>query len=133
MIHLLVVDDDEDDCFLMKQSSSEVTENVQISCITNCKQLLNYLEKEPCPDVVLMDINMPGISGPECLKKIRAVDKWKSLPIIAFSTAAHAGIINQCYQAGASLFIAKPNSYSSLKELIQMLITKIAEKNFNFR
>jgi signal transduction histidine kinase/DNA-binding response OmpR family regulator/HAMP domain-containing protein len=66
------------------------------------------LERMPDIDIVLMDIMMPVMDGYETMRAIRAIDRFKSLPIIAFTAKAAANERQRCIDAGASDYVPKP-------------------------
>ncbi|MEK6753681.1 MAG: ATP-binding protein [Chloroflexota bacterium] len=70
------------------------------------------------PDLILMDIQMPGMSGLEAIKRIRAAPGFDSVPIIALTALAMPGDRELCLEAGANEYLTKP---ASLKALIQMI------------
>ena len=67
------------------------------------------------PDLIFIDLNMPGKDGKECLDEIRANQKFLNIPVIIFSTSASIRDIDETYNKGANLYIRKP---ASLKDLI---------------
>jgi CheY-like chemotaxis protein/anti-sigma regulatory factor (Ser/Thr protein kinase) len=77
-------------------------------------QVLELAQAEP-PDLILMDIQMPGMHGLEVIRHIRATSSLKSVPIIAMTALAMDGDREMCLEAGADGYMSKP---LSLKKLI---------------
>ncbi|MBK8615639.1 MAG: response regulator [Anaerolineales bacterium] len=75
-------------------------------------------------DLILMDIQMPGISGIETIKQLRAEPKFASLPIIALTALAMPGDRELCLEAGATEYLSKPVSLKKLIEVIGNLLNK---------
>lgn len=75
--------------------------------------------RELKPNLILMDIQMPGMDGIETTRRIRADAKLKHIPVIALTALAMPGDRSQCMQAGANEYLSKPLSLKSLIELIE--------------
>jgi CheY-like chemotaxis protein len=60
------------------------------------------------PDVILLDVMMPGLDGFDTMRIIRQLDAYKQLPIVAVTAKAMAGDRERCLEAGANDYIAKP-------------------------
>jgi len=83
---------------------------------------LNLAETEN-PDIILMDIQMPGINGLEVIRRIRALNGKNALtPIIALTALAMPEDQRHCLDAGANDYVAKPVDYQALLEKIWNLI-----------
>lgn len=120
---MLMVDDDPDDFYLMKQALSEKGFGEQLLHIKDGFELIEYLtssdryndkEKTPKPGLILLDLNMPGMGGIETLKKLRAMENMKKIPVIIYTTSGDNANIQQCYREGADEYIVKPSDYEGL-------------------
>jgi PAS domain S-box-containing protein len=74
------------------------------------------------PDVILMDIQMPGMDGLEAIGRLRALPAHAATPIIALTALAMPGDKERCLAAGATDYMAKPVRLRALVELIQQLL-----------
>jgi two-component system, chemotaxis family, response regulator Rcp1 len=70
----------------------------------------NHTKEAPTPELVLLDINLPKLNGPELIEKLRSDPRWRSLPIVIFSTSDAQSDIIRCYKVGASAYLVKPNT-----------------------
>jgi CheY-like chemotaxis protein len=77
------------------------------------------LERAPDIDLVLMDIMMPGMDGYAAIRAIRALDPFKSLPIIAVTGKVVSGERQRCTDAGANDYVPKPVDTAELLAAIQ--------------
>src|SRR5512145_1876119 len=74
------------------------------------------------PDLILMDIQLPKISGVEATRRLRAEAATAKTPIIAITSFALSGDDQRAKEAGASAYLAKPYSPFTLLELIRKLL-----------
>lgn len=77
------------------------------------------------PDLILMDILMPGLDGLEVIRRLRMVARFDKTPIIALTAFAMPGDRERCLEAGATEYISKPASLKSLLQCIQTLLGKV--------
>ncbi|HXI11493.1 MAG TPA: HAMP domain-containing protein [Thermoanaerobaculia bacterium] len=81
---------------------------------------IKLLKENPEVNVVLMDVMMPEMDGYEAMQAIRAIDEFKSLPIVALTAKAMKGDREKCMQAGASDYITKPIDSQQLVSLLRV-------------
>jgi CheY-like chemotaxis protein len=80
------------------------------------------LAHECRPDVILMDIQMPGVDGIEAIRRIRADEDNGSVPIIALTALAMVGDRERCIAAGADEYLSKPVGFDQLTTTIISII-----------
>jgi DNA-binding LytR/AlgR family response regulator len=80
-------------------------------------------EQNPCPDIILLDINMPKMNGLEALGLIRANDRFKSNPVVILSTSNDIHSIDLSYKLGANSFFMKPIGFDQLAKIMSVLGT----------
>ncbi len=119
--HIMLADDDADDVELFQLAAKECNQNIRISTAEDGIKLIELLEKEEPPDVIILDLNMPRMSGYECVKTIRENEKFNNIPIMIFSTSSAKGDIEYCFEVGADFYIVKPGSLKALTEIINEL------------
>jgi CheY-like chemotaxis protein len=121
--HLIIADDDEDDQMLLKEAIQEYSDAIDLTVISDGKQLINFLNKDNSPDLILLDLNMPYKNGTECLMEIRANESLRHIPVVILSTSRNVRDIELCFNFGANLFFTKPCSFLSLKILIRSILS----------
>lgn len=105
MAHILIIDDD----VIIAEVASQALINAGHACgwVTSGEAAFKVL-KHRHPDLILLDQSMPGMSGTEVLRKLRASPRFYDLPVIMFSAIAAQGDIERAHYAGATDFISKP-------------------------
>jgi CheY-like chemotaxis protein len=74
------------------------------------------------PDVILLDINMPGIDGVEVCRYLRRDPRTEKVPIIAMSSEAEEETVDRVYEAGANAFLAKPIDIDILERALNRIL-----------
>lgn len=122
---IFYVEDDPDYAFIMENALSEVSEKVKIAIVedgVDAIQSLKKFEQERYrPKLILLDLNLPGLSGIDILKKIKEIPYLKYIPVILFSTSDHPNDIKSSYEFGANAFITKPDGYNNLIDCVKKL------------
>ena len=88
-LHILLADDDPDDCRFFEQALKELSLSFILKIVTDGEELMQLLKDESVkiPNVLFLDINMPRKSGTECLEEIKNSKRLKNLPIVILSTS----------------------------------------------
>lgn len=73
------------------------------------------------PDLILLDLNMPGIDGRQVLATVKADPVLKRIPVVVLTTSNDMRDVDQCYNIGASSFIQKPVSFEGLTEAVRTM------------
>ncbi len=131
---ILVVDDDK---LNLKVAKTILEDIYDVDCVSTGEEALAFLGK--CiPDLILLDLYMPGMDGRETINCIMASDEWKNIPIICLTADTNPETETECLMIGASDFITKPfvpqvvisriSRTLELNELRNDLETKLAQK-----
>jgi CheY-like chemotaxis protein len=81
--------------------------------------------EEICPDVILMDIQMPRMSGVEATRRLRADPRFVNTPILALTALAMPGDRELCLASGASAYISKPFLMRDLVKIIEQWLAAV--------
>ncbi|GGH69355.1 CheY-like chemotaxis protein [Filimonas zeae] len=117
---LLIVDDDARNIFAL----SAVLKARGYTCLAagDLHEALHTMAQEEGIKVVLLDMMLPEIDGYEALPAIKAVEKYKGIPVIAVTAQAMAGDRERCLRAGADGYVSKPVDIDELIRLMNALI-----------
>lgn len=113
-VHLLLVEDNEGDIYLTREAFSELDVPIELIVVQNGEQAILYLDsigndlKVEAPVLILMDINLPKISGIEVLKYVKENEKLKHIPVIMLTTSSSKVDIMQSYRNHVNSYITKP-------------------------
>ncbi len=107
----------EDDTFLQGLASQKLSkEGFQVVAISDGNQAYETIVKEK-PNLVLLDLMMPGVDGFQVLEKMNADSTVKGIPVIVFSNLSEDKDINRAKELGATEFMVKSNF--TLDELVE--------------
>ena len=74
------------------------------------------------PDVVLMDLGLPGFDGFETIRRIRKIDGFQNTPIIVLSAHSEQSNYESAFRAGTNYFLTKPVDFDELETLLQQIL-----------
>jgi CheY-like chemotaxis protein len=79
------------------------------------------------PDLIILDINMPGVSGIDFLEFLRRRKELKNLPVVMLSTEASDVMVDQAMALGADAYVTKPVAIEELEEAMKKAVRAHAE------
>jgi signal transduction histidine kinase/DNA-binding response OmpR family regulator len=115
---VLLVDDDARNVFSLGATLEE--KGMEVLIAKDGTQAMQLLEENPDVNLILMDIMMPRMDGYETMRKIRAQNRFRKLPIIALTAKAMKGDRVKCIEAGANDYMAKPLETEKLLSLMRV-------------
>lgn len=126
-VHVLLVEDNPGDTELTRQSLAASKLSINLTAVDDGEKALQYLKKEPPyqkaerPDLVLLDLNLPKLSGGEVLRAIKTDKDLKSLPVIVLTSSEEETEVSKCYAEGANCYIVKPADFSSFLSVVKLI------------
>jgi CheY-like chemotaxis protein len=106
---VLYADDDPDDRMLLSDTFHSVAPDVEFKAVPDGFKVFDFLqnpnERKPC--LLILDLNMPGISGREVMQRLKADTEFRSLPIVVFTTSSNPADRNECARYGVDM-LTKP-------------------------
>jgi two-component system, cell cycle response regulator DivK len=122
VIRLLYIEDNDDNIFMLKMRL-ELTGEFEV-IVEDDGEKGCALAAVEAPDLVLMDLEMPGIDGWEATRRLKANPETCDIPVIALSAHALAGTREKALAAGCDEFDTKPIDFDRLVGTIQRLLAK---------
>lgn len=126
-INILLVEDNKGDIELTRESLSRGKLKNRLTVVEDGESALNYLFKRAPyadvmrPDIVLLDLNLPKVSGRDILKALKQDESLNDIPVIILSSSQDAFDIKEAYQLHANCFVSKPVSLSSFIQVVQSI------------
>lgn len=123
-IHILLVDDDQDDRSFFADALDGINMNTELSEFANGRDCLDYLNdtKSKRPDMIFLDLNMPIMNGYDCLKAIRENRDFSNIIVAIYSTSSSERDIENTFLNGANIYIKKPSRFNDLKNSLKQVI-----------
>jgi len=124
---VMIVDDDIGVIYTVKHGIGGPGSDYEVTTVNSGKKCFELLNDNQIPDVILLDIMMPEMSGWEIHKKIKENEAWKNIPII-FLTARTDRVAKNAGGFLAEDYIEKPFKIPELKQRIDNILGKLSKK-----
>jgi len=128
-VKIIMVEDDEGHAQLIERSMRRAGINNAITPFTDGASALKYLVGPNGPGegyakghyLVLLDLNLPDMSGISILEKLRANSHTRRIPVVILTTTEDEREIQRCYELGANVYVTKPIEYDNFANAIKQL------------
>jgi DNA-binding response OmpR family regulator len=122
---ILIVDDDPDDRELLMEAIKEFNDQVICDEISGSVEALKILSSDRLnsPQYIFLDLNMPMMTGKECLAEIKKMEHLTKSNIIIYTTSQREDDVHELLELGALFFLVKPSVFSELKEAIRYILS----------
>ena len=127
---ILLVEDQENDILLIRKAFEKGQILNPLFVVRSGEEAMAYLagegkfrnrEEYPLPDLMLLDIKMPGLDGFEVLRWVRAQSGFSSLLIVMLTSSDRVFDVNQAYKLGANSFLVKPLDFENYLQTCHVL------------
>lgn len=126
-IEILLVEDDPADVELARETLQSSKLQLNLNVVEDGLSALDYLHQRgdytaaDSPDLVLLDLNLPGLSGREVLREVKADDDLCHIPIVVLTTSDADEDILRSYVLGANCYVKKPVGLDEFVRIVQTL------------
>ena len=131
---ILLVEDDQADAYITQQALNTINVANKLIHQPGGEEAIEYLRDSAndSPCLVLLDLNMPRMSGFDFLRIVKADQELKRTPIIILSTSDSNRNVQECYELGAAGYIVKPVDFNQFVDAMHALDSYWSLNNLNF-
>ena len=128
-VQIVMIEDDEGHARLIEKNIRRAGVNNSIAPFANGTEALRYLfgadgsglVNKGKPLLILLDLNLPDMTGVDILKKVKTNEHLKRVPAVVLTTTDDAVEIQRCYDLGCNVYITKPVNYENFANAIRQL------------
>jgi two-component system response regulator len=141
-IEILLIEDNNDDVQLVTMALEESNVVNKVIHLRDGADALDYIYHEgeyagqpvdDNPKVIMLDLNMPRVSGIDVLKRLKADEKTRDIPVVVFTSSDDDPNLSQCFRLGVNSYLVKPIDFDQFKKAIHKSITGILKYYTQFR
>jgi CheY-like chemotaxis protein len=120
---ILMVEDNQGDAVLFNEALESVGKEFEFSNVIDGEEAVALLKGlvDP-PDLILLDLNLPKMSGIEVLEAIRSDDRLEAIPVVVFSSSQDPGDIERAYNHRCNAYIMKPSSFNEYSKIANAIL-----------
>jgi CheY-like chemotaxis protein len=124
---ILIIEDNSDDEYMVRRAFEKAQILNEVISVGDGEQALDYLKRRgeykdaahSLPGLILLDLNMPRMSGKEFLQEIENDDALKEIPVIVLTVSDSTEDILDCYDSGVYAYLRKPLSAENIVDFVQ--------------
>lgn len=122
-MHILLIEDDTIEIMKLERTVSKLGVNHKITQAKNGEAALDILKSgDKVPDIILLDLNMPRMSGIEFLKVLKGDEKLRYLPTIVLTTSENRVDLLECYKIGIAGYVIKPLKFEDYEHKLKRVL-----------
>ncbi len=129
---ILLVEDEESDALLLQRALRRHGVNAPVQWVKDGLEALHYLQGDDhftqTPELIILDLRMPRMSGLELLAWLRDRPSLRSIPTVVMSSSSSSKDIQQAYALGAHTYTVKPSDFGTLVKLVKAAYAEWANK-----
>lgn len=123
---ILLGEDDADDQEMLKDVFTSIDATFILFFVNNGSEIISALEKlkdDQMPCLIVLDYNMPGLSGADILLELGRNERYKNIPKIVWSTSGSEKFRKICLELGAVDYVIKPNNLDDLEKTARYMLS----------
>lgn len=136
LLHVLYAEDDDNDVFFMRRVFKGLDLLERLAVVADGRSAVTYLQGggvfgdrsvHPLPDLILLDVKMPGLTGIEVLRWVRSRSEFDTVPVVMLTSSTQERDLADSAEAGANGYLVKPPHARGLAELIPLVLAAVAQ------
>ena len=122
-IQILLVDDNPADAQLVERALGTTRVKIRLSVVPDGFEALNYVRRQGSyadasrPDLILLDLNLPGKDGYEVLRELRGDPEFREIPVLIYTGSATRSDVKLAYALGGNCYVQKPTNLDELMDI----------------
>lgn len=124
--NVLLIDDDHDDHEFFLEAVREIDSSIQCNSMFDSEEALEFLkdEKQPLPDLIVLDTNMPKLNGYQILMELKNDPALNKIPVVMYSTFFSERDSDEFTKLGAATYLEKPTKFGEFRNVLNEILTK---------
>jgi CheY-like chemotaxis protein len=128
---ILLVEDNPADIKITQRALRESGVPVDLLVVRDGQEAIEYLLRQGPhatnaawrrPDLILLDLNLPRLTGREVLDRVRATPHLRAIPVVVLTTSRRQEDVHQLYVAGANTYIEKPHDFARFIDVLRTIL-----------
>jgi two-component system, response regulator len=132
--HVLLVEDNPAHARLIRAHLEDFI-GLTIDWVQRGEEAMDYLfgrnggQGQRLPDLILLDLKLPGINGPEVLQRLRGDDRLRRIPVVVLTSSRDSADMDQAYANGANSYLVKSTDFAGMQEMLHHAVAFWCEWN----
>ncbi|HKC27155.1 MAG TPA: response regulator [Jatrophihabitans sp.] len=124
---VLLVEDDPGDVVIAREALRASRLKSRLNVVPDGIEAMKYLRREDGysdaerPDLILLDLNLPGMSGHEVLAELKSDPKLRRIPVVILTTSGAVEDVEQSYDLHANVFVTKPVDFDHFTDVVKQI------------
>lgn len=124
---VLLVEDDPGDVLIAREALQAAKLDTRLDVVSDGVQALEFLRKQGAyadrerPDLILLDLNLPRMSGHEVLAEVKADPALRRIPVVVLTTSTSIEDVTKSYDLHANVYVAKPVDFNAFAQVVKKI------------
>jgi CheY-like chemotaxis protein len=124
---VLLVEDDPGDVLIAREALQAAKLDTRLDVVSDGVQAMEFLRRQgdyadrDRPDLILLDLNLPRMSGHEVLAEVKADPELRRIPIVVLTTSTSADDVMKSYDLHANVYVAKPVDFNAFAQVVKKI------------